>query len=115
MVNIPVSHYVGQHTDNTGWTLTTNDPDVIHNAFDALVAASDGYMKKTDLGEAYGEHHMYQYDTIPVGLHTGGGLSIPKVAIACCEHGNEKMSAYAMHYLMYDLIYNPTKTPFFII
>lgn len=109
--NIPVSHYVGQHTDETGWTLATNDVDAIHTAFDALVTASDGWLTKTDLGISYDTYHMYQYDTNPIGLHAAGGFDIPKIAIVCCEHGNEKMSAYAMHYLMYDLIHNPSKNP----
>lgn len=103
-------HYEGQHTDSTGWTLATTDPDTIITAFDALVTASNGWLTKTDLGTAYSTYHMYQYDTKPVGMHVIG-LTVPKVAIICCQHGNEKMSAYAMHYLMYDLINNPSKNP----
>ena len=104
-------HYVGQHTDTTGWNLDTANPDDIHNAFDALVASSDGWLTKKDLGVAYDSYHMYEYDTVPVGMHSYGGIDLPKVAIICCQHGNEKMSAYAMHYLMFDLIHNPSKNP----
>ena len=110
--SVPFGHYVGQHTDDTGWDNSTADIDAIHAAFDALVTASDGWLTKKDLGVAYDTYHMYQYDTVPVGLHAGrDGINIPKVAVVCCEHGNEKMSAYAMHYLMYDLIHNPSKNP----
>lgn len=104
-------YYEGQHTDETGWTNATVDIDAIHTAFDALVTASNGYITKTDLGVAYDTYHAFQYSTVPAGLHISGGLSLPKVAILCCMHGNEKMSAYAMHYLMYDLVHNSTKNP----
>lgn len=104
-------YYEGQHTDETGWTNATVDIDAIHTAFDALVTASNGYITKTDLGVAYDTYHAYQYSTVPAGLHISGGLKLPKVAILCCMHGNEKMSAYAMHYLMYDLVHNSTKNP----
>lgn len=104
-------YYEGQHTDETGWTNATVDIDAIHAAFDALVTASNGYITKTDLGVAYDTYHAFQYSTVPAGLHISGGLALPKVAILCCMHGNEKMSAYAMHYLMYDLVHNSTKNP----
>ena len=108
--SVPSGHYIGQHTDETGWDNNTSDINAIHSAFDTLVTASDGWLTKKDLGVAYDNYHMYQYDTVPVGLHAGSdGINLPKVAIVCCEHGNEKMSAYAMHYLMYDLIHNPAK------
>ena len=107
----PVDVYCeGQHEDTTGWTNATVDIDAVHSAFDTLVTASDGYMEKVDLGIAYDTYHMYQYTTKPVGLHVTG-LSVPRIAIICCQHGNEKMSAYAMHYLMYDLIHNSSKNP----
>ena len=104
-------YYEGQHTDETGWTNSTVDVDAIHAAFDALVTDANGFITKTDLGVAYSTYHMYQYDTVPVGNHSNGGIPLPKVAIICTQHGNEKMSTYAMHYLMYDLIHNATKNP----
>lgn len=103
-------HYEGQHTDATGWNLNTSDIDSIHSAFDALMTESNGLMTKKDLGVAYSTYHMYQYDTVPVGLHCGGGINLPKIAIICCEHGNEKMSVYSMHYLMHDIIHNAHKS-----
>lgn len=103
-------YYEGQHTDATGWTNATTDVDEIHAAFDALVTASNGYLTKTDLGVAYDTYHMYQYDTYPVPA-TYGTLKVPKVAIFCCTHGNEKMSAYAVYYLLHDLINKATKNP----
>lgn len=108
---IPIQHYIGQHEDTTGWDLNTSDVNAIHAAFDTLVSNSNGYMTKTDLGVSYDTYHMYQYTTVPVGNHASGGIDVPKVAIVCCEHGNEKMSAYSMHYLMYDLIHNAHKNP----
>ena len=110
--SVPFGHYEGQHTDTTGWNNNTSDIDAIYSAFDSLVTESNGWLTKKDLGVAYDTYHMFQYDTVPVGLHAGSdGINIPKVAIVCCEHGNEKMSAYAMHYLMFDLIHNPSKNP----
>lgn len=117
----PDIYYKGQHTDTTGWTNSFSDINAIHSAFDALASDSDGYFSRTrDYGVVYtgnagnteysesSEWHMYEYATKPVLPSVD---SVPKVAITCCIHGNEKMSAYAMHYLMYDLIYNSTRNP----
>lgn len=115
----PEIYYEGQHTDDTGWTNSTSDIGAIYDAFDALAEDSGGYFgKKTDYGVAYtgnagnplyeatDEWHMYSYSTAELSTN-----SVPKVAITCCMHGNEKMSVYAMHYLIYDLIHNATKNP----
>lgn len=117
----PEIYYEGQHTDETGWTNLFSDINAIHSAFDSLVSDSDGYFEKTaDYGVVYtgnaentlyeetDEWHMYAYSTVPVLKSVD---TVPKVAITCCMHGNEKMSAYAMHYLIYDLIHNATKNP----
>ena len=103
-------YYEGQHTDTTGWTNASVDVDAIHTAYDALVTASNGYLTKKDLGEVWNGYHYYEYTTNPVGLHIAG-LKVPKVLVTCEMHGNEKMSTYAMHYLLYDLIHNPQKNP----
>ena len=110
---VPISpsiYYEGQHTDTTGWTNETVDVDAIHTAFDALVTASNGYLTKKDLGEVWNGYHYYEYSTNPVGIHVTG-LKVPKVLVTCEMHGNEKMSTYAMHYMLYDLIHNPQKNP----
>lgn len=117
----PEIYYEGQHTDETGWTNSFSDISAIYAAFDALVTASDGYLtKKRDYGVVYtgnagnssyssdSEWHIYEYSTV---LNYRTIQTPPKVAIVCCLHGNEKMSAYAMHYLMYDLINNSIKNP----
>ena len=117
----PEIYYEGQHTDTTGWTNSFSDIDAIHNAFDALVASSGSYLvKKNDYGVAYtgnagntdydesSEWHLFEYTTVPINASAD---SVPKVAITCTMHGNEKMSTYAMHYLMYDLIHNAEKNP----
>lgn len=116
----PEIYYEGQHTDNTGWTNSFSDIAAIYAAFDTLATNSNKYLSRTrDYGVAYignadnpnysadSEWHLYEYTTKPAT----GNNTVPKVAITCCMHGNEKMSAYAMHYLMYDLIYNGTKNP----
>lgn len=117
----PEIYYEGQHTDTTGWTNSFSDINAIHNAFDALVASSGSYLvKKNDYGVAYtgnagntdygdsSEWHLFEYTTAPINASAD---SVPKVAITCTMHGNEKMSTYAMHYLMYDLIHNADKNP----
>lgn len=117
----PNIYYEGQHIDTTEWDVRFSDVNAIHAAFDALVNDSSGYFEKTaDYGVVYtgnagnalyeetDEWHMYSYSTIPVLRSVD---TVPKVAITCCMHGNEKMSAYAMHYLIYDLIHNATKNP----
>lgn len=117
----PEIYYEGQHADATGWNLYTSDIDAIHDAFDTLCTASDGYLSKVrDYGVVYtgnadnteysdeSEWHIYEYMTRPCPPNL---TPVPKIAITCGIHGNEKMSVYAMHYLMYDLIYNSTKNP----
>ena len=106
----PAIYYEGQHIDTTGWTNESVDVNAIHTAYDALVTASNGYLTKKDLGEVWNGYHYYEYSTNPVGLHVAG-LKVPKVLVTCEMHGNEKMSTYAMHYLLYDLIHNPQKNP----
>lgn len=112
----------GQHADTTGWTNSFSDVQVIHDAFDALATESNGYLARVrDYGVVYtgnagnslypadSEWHMYEYETKQV--RPANAPRLPRIAITCCMHGNEKMSAYAMHYLMYDLIHNATKNP----
>ena len=112
----------GQHEDTTGWTNSFSDVQAIHDAFDALTTESNGYLTRVrDYGVVYtgnagntlypadSEWHMYEYETKQV--RPANAPLLPRIAITCCMHGNEKMSAYAMHYLMYDLIHNATKNP----
>lgn len=117
----PEIYYEGQHTDTTGWTNSFSDIAAVYTAFDALVTASDGYFtKKNDYGIAYtgnagntsydasSEWHLYEYSTFPTNP---SNETVPKVAITCAIHGNEKMATYAAYYLIYDLIYNAEKNP----
>lgn len=112
----------GQHVDTTGWTNSFSDVQAIHDAFDALATESNGYLTRVrDYGVVYtgnagnslypadSEWHMYEYETKQI--RPANAPRLPRIAITCCMHGNEKMSAYAMHYLMYDLIHNATKNP----
>lgn len=105
--------YAGQHEDNTGFNLQTQ-PAAVYSAFDSLVAASDGWLEKNTLGVIYegteNEETIYTYTTKPRGIHNAiSAMKLPKVAIVCCLHGGEKMSAYAMHYLLYDMLHNSSK------
>ena len=115
----PEIYYEGQHTDTTGWNNRMSSIQAVYDAFDVLCDASDGYLTRTqDYGVAYmgnadnalydadSEWHMYGYTAKPASMATG-----IKIALTCCVHGNEKMSVYALHYLMYDLVYNSTKNP----
>lgn len=112
----------GQHVDTTGWTNSFSDVQAIHDAFDALATASNGYLTRIrDYGVVYtgnagntlyssdSEWHVYEYETKQI--RPSSAPKLPRIAITCCMHANEKMSVYAMHYLMYDLIHNATKNP----
>ena len=115
----PEIYYDGQHTDATGWDNSMSSIQDVYDAFDALCEASNGYLTRTqDYGVAYtgnadnllydsdSEWHLYGYTAKP-----SSAQNAIKIALTCCVHGNEKMSVYALHYLMYDLIYNSTKNP----
>ena len=119
----PEIYYEGQHIDETGWTNDFSDVSAIHSAFDTLAANSGGFFAKIrDYGVVYtgnagntqysesSEWHIYEYATKP-RFATQGVYPVPKVAVICCMHANEKMSVYAMHYLIKDLIENSTKNP----
>lgn len=112
------TYYKGTAGDYGAPTFNRNTKyaDVI-TAYDALMAASNGYITKTALGVASGTddngdpYTIYAYQTNPKVYTTQANRRAPVVLLTSCLHGFEKNSAYAIYYLLKDLIEHGTDNP----
>ena len=113
-----VTYYKGSLDDYGAPTFNRNTKyaDVIA-AYDALMADSNGYITKTTLGVASGTddngdpYTIYAYQTNPKVYTTQANRRAPIVLLTSCLHGFEKNSAYAIYYLLKDLVEHGTDNP----
>ena len=112
------TYYKGSLDDYGAPTFNRNTKyaEVI-SAYDALMAASDGYITKTSLGVASGTddngdpYTIYAYQTNPKVYTTQANRKAPVILLTGALHGFEKNSTYALYFLLKDLIEHGTDNP----
>lgn len=106
--------YEAQGESYEGFTINTLYSEIIA-AWDGLLANSNGYITKDEIGTASDGQTMYCYKLIPARYSHNVGVSItnnaPVFLIVPSIHGYEKSAVYGTYYFARDLVYNFNKNP----
>jgi len=102
-----VNSYYRGHQGNYGRFNRYTTTAELYAAFDELIAASGGYIRKTVLGKCSdGVQDLIRLDCVETGVYADrtDRANKPKVIIVAGQHGGEKCSCYSLYYWLKDMI-----------